>query len=55
MLKGILHIVPNLHGIQGQAGEFFVSNRVDAHLLLTGLLWIYIFVIALGLFKRKEV
>lgn len=55
LLKGILHIVPNLHGIQGQAGEFLVSNRVDAHLLLTGLLWIYICVIALGLFKRKEV
>lgn len=55
MLKGILYITPNLQGIQGQAGEFLNGNRVDVHLLLTGLLWIYIFVIALGLFKRKEV
>lgn len=55
LLKGILHIVPNLYGIQKQAGAFLTGNKIDVHLLLTGLLWIYIFAIGLGLFKRKEV
>lgn len=55
LLKGILHIVPNLQGIQKQAGEFLAGNRVEVHLLLVGLLWIYIFAVLLCLFKRKEV
>lgn len=55
LLEGILYIVPNLHGIQGQAGEVISGSGADIHLLLTGLLWIYLFAIAISLFNRKEV
>ena len=55
LLKGILYIVPDLHGIQQQAGSVLASGTIEVHLLLKGLLWIYIFAILLGLFKRKEV
>ncbi|MDE5965270.1 MAG: hypothetical protein K2G89_00340 [Lachnospiraceae bacterium] len=55
LLKGILYIVPDLHGIQQQAGSVLTDGTIEVHLLLKGLLWIYIFAMLLGLFKRKEV
>lgn len=55
LLKGILYIVPDLHGIQEQAGAFLTGDTVDIHILLKGLLWIYILAALLCLFKRKEV
>ena len=54
LLKAVLYIVPDLHGIQKQAGSFLTGGTVDIHLLLKGLLWIYILAIFLCLFKRKE-
>lgn len=54
LLKAVLYIVPDLHGIQEQAGRFLTGGTVDIHLLLKGLLWIYILVVFLCLFKRKE-
>ena len=54
LLKILLHIVPDLHGIQKQAGTFLTDGVADLHLLLEGLLWIYILCIFLVLFKRKE-
>lgn len=54
LLKAFLYIVPDLHGIQKQAGAFLTGGVVDYHLLLKGLLWIYILCIFLCLFKRKE-
>ncbi|MCM1179643.1 MAG: hypothetical protein NC347_05255 [Clostridium sp.] len=55
MLKGILYIVPELHGIQEQAGSVLTGGAVDVHLLLKGLLWIYIFAVFLALCRRREV
>ena len=54
LLKAVLYIVPDLHGIQKQAGSFLTSGTIDIHLLLKGLLWIYILAVFLCLFKRKE-
>ena len=54
LLKAVLYIVPDLHGIQKQAGFFLTDGVVDLHLLLKGFLWIYILCIFLCLFKRKE-
>lgn len=54
MLKVILYLVPDLHGIQKQAGNFLTDSMVDIHTLLKGMLWIYIFGIFICLCKRKE-
>lgn len=54
LLKTALYIVPDLHGIQKQAGAFLTGGTADIHLLLKGLLWIYILAVLLCLFKRKE-
>lgn len=55
LLKGILYIVPDLHGIQEQAVSVLTGGTVEVHLLYKGLLWIYIFAVLLALSKRKEV
>lgn len=55
LLKGILYIVPDLHGIQKQAGSVLTGGVAEVHVLLKGLLWIYIFSVLLGLFQRQEV
>lgn len=54
LLKTVLCIVPDLHGIQKQAGAFLTGGTADIHILLKGLLWIYILTVFLFLFKRKE-
>lgn len=53
LLKGILYIVPDLHGIQKQAASVLTGGRADVHTILKGLLWIYIFSALLGLFRRE--
>lgn len=54
VLNGVLHIFPDMHGIQMQAQNVMAQEAVDVHLILVGLLTLY--VISLGLFvlKRKE-
>ena len=54
LIKYILKLVPNLHGIQSQAGNICTGKDVDIHIILTGIFAIYIFSVMLILFKRKE-
>ena len=52
VLNGLLHILPNMHGIQTQAQNVMAQETVDIHMILVGLLTLY--VISLGLFVFKE-
>lgn len=54
LIKYALKIIPDLHGIQSQAGNILSGKDVDIHVILTGFLAIYIFSVMLILFKRKE-
>lgn len=54
MIKYALKIIPDLHGIQSQAGNVLCGKSVDVHVILTGLLAVYIFVVMILVFKRKE-
>lgn len=54
MIKYVLKIIPNLHGIQTQANNILCKKSVDIHIILTGLLAIYVFVVLILVLKRKE-
>ncbi len=54
IIKYALKIVPNLHGIQSEASNALCGNDVDIHVILTGLLAIYVFAVLVFVFKRKE-
>lgn len=54
LIKYVLKLVPDLHGIQSQAGNLLSGKDVDIHVILTGLLAVYIFSVMIILFKRKE-
>lgn len=54
VLKVILKIVPDLHGIQAQAQNLVMGKSVDVHMILVGLLALYICSIGIIVFKRKE-
>ncbi len=53
-LRILLKIIPDLHGIQMQAQNFVMGKTVDVHLILTGLLMLYICSAGIMIFKRKE-
>ncbi len=53
-LKGLLYILPDMHGIQKQAQNLMTQQQVDIHLILIGMLMLYIISIGLFVFKRKE-
>lgn len=54
LLKGLLYVVPNLHAIQSQAGNILKAENVDAHVIWTGLLALYIVSMLLFICKKKE-
>ena len=54
VLKGILAVFPDLNGLQTQAQNLMNGKAVDVHLILIGLLMLYIISIGLFVFKRKE-
>lgn len=54
LIKYVLKLVPDLHGIQSQAGNLLSGKDVDIHVILTGLFAVYIFSVMIILFKRKE-
>lgn len=54
LIKYALKLIPDLHGIQSQAGNILGGKDVDIHVILTGLLACYIFSVMIILFKRKE-
>lgn len=54
MIKYALKIIPDLHGIQSQAGDVLCGKDADIHVILTGLLAVYVFTVMILVFKRKE-
>jgi len=54
LIKWILWIFPDLNGIQGQAANVIIGDGVDVHVLLKGLLTLYIISLGLLLFRKKE-
>ncbi len=54
ILKGILVLTPDLYETEAQAGEFLLGNPVDVHSILGGLLFLYLGVMMVFLFRRKE-
>lgn len=53
-LSVLLTIIPDMHGIQKQAQLVVAGKNVDVHMLLVGLLAIYIISIGLFVFKKEE-
>lgn len=54
ILRGVLLLTPDLFGMESQAGEFLLGENVDVHVLLGGLLFLYVGAVQLFLFRRKE-
>lgn len=54
LLKGVLWLIPDLHGIQSQASHFLTGETVDIHVILKGLLVIYLLTVCLYFLKKKE-
>lgn len=54
MVGCLLYIIPDLNGIQAQAGNILTGADVDIHVLLKGLFFAYIFLVLLLLTKKKE-
>ncbi len=53
LLGGMLFILPDLNSIQSSAGKLLTDGKADIHPILTGLLYTYIFTMAIIIFKRK--
>lgn len=54
LLNILLIIFPNMHGIQTQAQNLLAQKPVDMHVILVGLLILYIISLGLFTFKKKE-
>ena len=54
MVKYALKVIPNLHGIQSEAANALCGNHIDIHVILTGLLAVYVLTVLILVFKRKE-
>lgn len=54
MVKYFLKIIPNLHRIQNEAADALCGKNVDIHIILTGLLAVYVFAVMIFVLRRKE-
>lgn len=54
LLKGLLFVLPDMNGIQQQARRLMAQGSVDVHLILTGLLAIYVLSVGIMVFRRRE-
>lgn len=54
MIKYALKIFPDLNGIQSEAANALCGNSVDIHVILSGLLAVYVFAVLIIVFRRKE-
>lgn len=54
LIKYTLKIIPDLHSVQTQAGKIISGDNADIHIILKGLLAVYIFTAFIFIFKRKE-
>ena len=53
-LTGILTVLPDMNGIQTQAQNLMAQEAVDVHIILVGLLILYVVSLGLFVFKKKE-
>jgi len=54
IVKWVLLIFPDLNGIQGQAAGLVLGKGIDFHVILKGLLTLYIISLGLWVFRKKE-
>ncbi len=54
LISALLVIVPDMNGIQKQAQNLILGNKIDVHLILVSLLAIYVISIGIFVFKKKE-
>lgn len=54
VIKVVLFIVPDLHGIQSQAQNIVMGKSFDWHLFVVGLFALYICMTGIIVFRRKE-
>ncbi|MDE6516990.1 MAG: hypothetical protein K2L18_03955 [Acetatifactor sp.] len=54
LIKYALKLIPNLHLVQTQAGNVLHGGKVDMHVILTGLLAVYVYTVLLFVIKRKS-
>ncbi len=54
IIRYMMKLVPDLNGIRNQASNCLLGESISVHILLVGMLYLYIFVMALMLFKKKE-
>ena len=54
LIKYALKLIPNLHQVQTQAGNVLHGGKVDMHVILTGLLAVYVYTVLLLVIKRKS-
>lgn len=54
MVKYALKVIPNLHDIQNEAANALYGKDIDIHIILTGLLAVYVFTTLILVLKRKE-
>lgn len=54
LIRYALKLVPNLHEIQAQAGKALYGGRVDVHVILTGLLAVYVYTALLFVVKTAS-
>lgn len=52
MIRYALKLIPSLHEIQAQAGNLIYGERLNFHVILTGLLAIYLYTVLLLLLRR---
>lgn len=52
MIRYALKLIPSLHDIQAQAGNVIYGGKPDFHVILTGLLAIYLYTVLLLLLRR---
>lgn len=54
MIRHALKLIPSLHDIQAQAGNIFYGRKPDIHVILMGLLAVYVYTVLLLLIKVKN-
>ena len=53
VIKYALKLIPDLHQVQTQAGAALHGGRVDIHVILTGLLAVYVYTVLLFIIRKK--
>lgn len=54
LIEAMLFLIPNLHEIQSQAGNILSGDEVSVHVILKGLLVLWILGLGFCVYKKKE-